>query len=981
MLSCYGNCAVDTRTPFPSQVGAALRPSFRHPHSFRSLGVFCALLLFLLPLPSSAAHTKIQTPSDSIPDLCDQPTLTAVGSGAWNAPTTWNQGRVPNASDDILIPAGTTVTLNASDGQARCVGTHGTLTFSTTLSTRLTVTHLLVYQDGTLRMGTQAQPIPTGITAELVFRDTPLDTTRDPQQYGNGVLVWGTFTAHGAAKTPPFVRLAPEPKAGDTVLSLFGPVSGWKVGDTLHLPDSRFITAADLDSKTKNRKAPQWEDLTIAGVRGTQLDLASPLQFTHPCARDGDLTTITTRVSSGEPLCPHIVNLSRNVTFRSENPNGTRAHMIALDRAAVDIRYALFQEMGRTSIAPINNTTFDASGAVTNIGTNQIGRYPLHLHHVYGPFPVIGPYQFQLLGNVLTGSPKWGVTIHDSHYGLVEDNVVVGARGAGFATEDGSESYNLFKHNFASAGAGSTARTPRGNMVDAVGVNGGGYWLKGLRNTFEENVAAGSTDGFEMQPNVGLGTTPSTAVMLSIPRFQGASTKVAGEYFVEISTRGPVLAFRDNEGYGQIGWAFGAWLTQDFIIRLLVEDFRAWNAPHAVSLDYSHGEFRNLVARGSNGQGNAFKAHFVPRRKPDSELAIVDSDIQNYFTPWVIDGRKDQYARWERVYFRNKTGMQVNPRSEDMRKTSAITRRFIDLRFDPMSGDQPEAFVFSMDKADPASSTVVPQYVLHPEQNFLEEDGRIYQLFYTGQAPQNPFPRLCHQSLCSCPEDGHTNQTCSSKFSANTALQNFQTALFGDVAACATSRPDMKGVYVCLFSGPSSSPTPTPSSSPLTTSAISASNLTSSSAQIRWTTNRPSNSQVEYGLSTTYGQSSTLNSSLVTSHTVNLTSLTPNTFYHYRVRSADASGNVAVSPDQTFTTSGGGTPTPTPTGTPTPTPTPTPISTPDTQGPLITLTQNGSAVSTIVCTTGQQCAATITASDSSGIASFTCSNLPPGASC
>ena len=162
-------------------------------------------------------------------------------------------------------------------------------------------------------------------------------------------------------------------------------------------------------------------------------------------------------------------------------------------------------------------------------------------------------------------------------------------------------------------------------------------------------------------------------------------------------------------------------------------------------------------------------------------------------------------------------------------------------------------------------------------------------------------------------------------------------------------------------------------------SAVSASALTSASERITWTTDESADSQVEYGLTTSYGQSSTLNASLVTSHTVNLTGLTPSTLYHYRVRSADASGNTAFSPDQTFTTTGGGTPTPTPTPTPTATPTPSP----DTDGPLITLMQNGSLVSTIACIAGQQCTATITAADQSGIAdgSFVCTNLPTGSSC
>ena len=78
-----------------------------------------------------------------------------------------------------------------------------------------------------------------------------------------------------------------------------------------------------------------------------------------------------------------------------------------------------------------------------------------------------------------------------------------------------------------------------------------------------------------------------------------------------------------------------------------------------------------------------------------------------------------------------------------------------------------------------------------------------------------------------------------------------------------------------------------------------------------WTTNEASNTQVDYGTTTSYGTSSTLNSSLVTSHSVGLTGLAASTTYHYRVRSSDAAGNLALSSDFTFTTSAADTTAPT----------------------------------------------------------------------
>src|SRR5438132_30793 len=85
-------------------------------------------------------------------------------------------------------------------------------------------------------------------------------------------------------------------------------------------------------------------------------------------------------------------------------------------------------------------------------------------------------------------------------------------------------------------------------------------------------------------------------------------------------------------------------------------------------------------------------------------------------------------------------------------------------------------------------------------------------------------------------------------------------------------------------------------------SLVSAFNIASSQATISWATNKASDSQVEYGLTTAYGSSTPLNSSLLTAHAVTLTGLLGTTTYHYRVKSRDAAGNLATSADFTLTT-------------------------------------------------------------------------------
>ncbi|PYV89611.1 MAG: hypothetical protein DMG05_13155, partial [Acidobacteria bacterium] len=85
-------------------------------------------------------------------------------------------------------------------------------------------------------------------------------------------------------------------------------------------------------------------------------------------------------------------------------------------------------------------------------------------------------------------------------------------------------------------------------------------------------------------------------------------------------------------------------------------------------------------------------------------------------------------------------------------------------------------------------------------------------------------------------------------------------------------------------------------------SAVQATGITSNGEKIGWTTNEASDSLVEYGTTVAYGSSTTINSSLVTSHSQALSGLLAGRLYHYRVKSRDVTGNTGVSADFTFTT-------------------------------------------------------------------------------
>jgi hypothetical protein len=89
---------------------------------------------------------------------------------------------------------------------------------------------------------------------------------------------------------------------------------------------------------------------------------------------------------------------------------------------------------------------------------------------------------------------------------------------------------------------------------------------------------------------------------------------------------------------------------------------------------------------------------------------------------------------------------------------------------------------------------------------------------------------------------------------------------------------------------------------PPTIFTVTASGITASTATITWTTDEAADSQLEYGPTTAYGSSTPRGPTLVATHSQALSDLTASTLYHYRVKSKDALGNLAVSSDQTFRT-------------------------------------------------------------------------------
>jgi hypothetical protein len=94
---------------------------------------------------------------------------------------------------------------------------------------------------------------------------------------------------------------------------------------------------------------------------------------------------------------------------------------------------------------------------------------------------------------------------------------------------------------------------------------------------------------------------------------------------------------------------------------------------------------------------------------------------------------------------------------------------------------------------------------------------------------------------------------------------------------------------------------------------LSVHGLSASTARILWTTDRPTTSEVQYGLTSEYS-SSVYDPALVSEHAIVLTGLDLESTYHFRVASVDEDGLRTETPDDTFSVidAGDGTPPETP---------------------------------------------------------------------
>ncbi|MFV2051369.1 G8 domain-containing protein [Aliiroseovarius sp. YM-037] len=494
----------------------------------------------------------------------------AINNGDWFDPGTWYQGQIPGEGAQAIIPEGLSVTYDGeSDASLFTLRVDGELSFATQTDTRMVIDTMVVSPTGRLEIGTEDNPIADGVNADIVIANNGnINTNWDPQLFSRGVISHGDVEIHGAEKTA-FLKVDDAPMAGDTSITLAEVPEGWQVGDTLVLSGThKQGWVWDNDERRVIHRESEDEEVVITGINGSTLTIDRPLEYDHDTPR--------------ADLSAYVANMSRNITFSSEDGEGTplhhRGHVMFMHSDDVDVRYAAFDDLGRTDKS---EPAFDVGdlGHVAS-DSNIKSRYPFHLHKTGTEAqedPAIA------IGNTVSGSPGWGFVHHQSH-ATFTDNVAFDVFGAAFAAEDGNET-GIWSHNmairsegigwgdFMAKDAGDVARHDNGRTGD-------GFFFAGRLVEASDNVAVNTTHGFVWMHRSA--PIPPLSHTMHQPEIAYGADTIPVDHAI-------IQGFHDNEAFGtQIGlMVIKGSAEQWHDVRSVFDGFLNWETSYGVDISYT----------------------------------------------------------------------------------------------------------------------------------------------------------------------------------------------------------------------------------------------------------------------------------------------------------------------------------------------------------------------------------------------------------
>lgn len=533
-----------------------------------------------------AAALSLLDPADA--------THVAVRNGDWSDPSTWQGGRIPGREADVHIPDGITVEYDiVSDTPLNIVRVDGTLNWATNIDTGMLVETIIGSHSSHISIGSEDNPVDGDVSAEIVFRDTAINRSDDPTQIGNGLVTMGSIDVSGAPQEMSLGLMEDAP-AGATRVKVGGDLTNWNVGDTV------VLMGTEGGEQSGGRWVSEDEERVITAINpdGT-LTLDRPLQYSH-AKEDG----------FEDELSIPVGNATRNVVFSSENPEGTRGHVMIMSDEA-DIRFAEFHELGRTDTS-IERETAD----------NPIGRYSLHLHKT-GLGEDDGTVN--IIGNAVNGGPGWGIVQHESKANI-DWNFVYDIAGAGIVSETGNET-GQWIGNFVSSiyGDGERVDHVRDELEGDFGHAGVAYESQSRLVTQQNNVASGSRYGWTFRASERFKTDDDFEEIELDPASVQFNPDPLGEELVSEEVQ--IMGFTGNTVVAaESGLSSGhrVGIHQETDLHSQIFDFTAWNVRRGIDLINYTG---NYVIKDSLFL-NGFQAIVLPGKHEGTN--VIDSTIANF---------------------------------------------------------------------------------------------------------------------------------------------------------------------------------------------------------------------------------------------------------------------------------------------------------------------------------------------------------------
>lgn len=397
--------------------------------------------------PSATTPTPgVVTPVDTSEALqVDAPVgaTTQWSSATWrnSKPPATTPAAPPTASDDVVVAAGQRLVLDINT-TVRNIQVYGKLEFANK-DLRLGAASIMVEAGGTFQIGSELSPYVNKAVITLTGTDVNLDLMGMGTKFLGAM--GGTISLHGKSNIRAWSKLAQSAAKGASSLQVLE-TTGWAVGDAIVLSSN----SSEPDEAETN---------TIAAISGSSVTLAAPLKT----ARAARVVTIAGRQLD---LRPEVGLLSRNIVVQGDatsSSSGFGGHIMVMAGSKVYIDGVELRSMGQT---------------------NRVGRYPFHWH-------VVGDARGQYIKNsVVNSSLQRGIVIHGTQNVIAENNIVFDSLGHNYAIEDSSATGNTLSSNLAIGNriavfSEATLKTQNDNQA-------ANYWIRSARNTFTDNIAAGS---------------------------------------------------------------------------------------------------------------------------------------------------------------------------------------------------------------------------------------------------------------------------------------------------------------------------------------------------------------------------------------------------------------------------------------------------------------------------------------------------------